>query len=799
MDTLLRNFRYGLRTLARSPGFTVTVVLTLAVAIGVNSAVFSAIDAVLLKSLPFPAADRLVSVEQLEEGATSGGIAPVRLEDWNERNSTFEAITGYAADNVSETSAAEPEFVRRATVAPRFNDVWGIAPALGRALTAADHQVGAPPVVLISDRWWQRRFEADPDVLGKTVRIGIGDLSYTIVGVMPPTFRFPERDVDLWVARIHTPFVLSRTNEWYNGFGRLKPGVSLEQARADLARVQAQLAEQYPDTDDEISVRVDTLDEATVGDVRGSLWLLFGAVSVLLLIACTNIAALLLSRGTRRQQEVSVRLMLGSSQWSVAGQMLTEVAILAVAGALLGLGIAAAAPRALLALAPDFPRIEEVAVDGRIVMYTLAVVLAVTILCGLVPAIRSARAPVREASAEGGRTQVSARHSAQWLLVGVQVALSVTLLAGAGLLVRSFQELWRVERGFESAQVLTFRVSGSLAEPRPNVPQRVENMVAELATLPSVEAVAASSPVPGVLNDRTGFEFVTNEFELVGGEQDPELRIFAENRIVSPTYFDVMQIPLAAGERCRRPQEGATEIMVNRAFEARYFAGRSPLGRELRGASGSVARITGIVGDAREYGLDRAPVPTVYSCTTAITYPPLAFLVRTGGDPMALVETVRRKLNEIEPLRSMYDIAPLEDRIGDAYAQNRLRTLLLALFAGTALSLTCLGVYGTLSYIANLRRREVGLRVALGALQRAIVVQFLVKALRVVGAACGAGLLLALAFGQALSGMLYGVSASDPFTLAAVVLLVVGVAALAAWLPAWRASRIDPMQALREE
>ena len=727
METLLRNVRYAFRTLARTPGFTITVVLTLALGIGANSAVFSAIDKILLQPLTFPEADRLVLVSETREGTPISNTAPVRIEEWNELGTTFDAITGYYTEDVSETSGDLPEKFRLARVAPRFFDVLGVAPAMGRGFTRAESQEGAESVVVISDRYWRTHLDTDPNVLERQLRLG--DQEFSIVGVMPASFRFSDRDVDIWAPRIYLPWMLqNRNNLWYSAFGRLKAGVSLEQARADLGRVQARLAEQYPETDRDVGVLIEPLKETTVSSVRGSLWLLFGAVSVLLLIACTNIAALLLSRAARREQELSVRLSLGASRWTVAAQTLTETALLAVVGAVLGLLVAGAASTAARAFVPEFPRIDEIALDGRVLLYTLLAIMTVTILCGLLPAIRSARRGPGGTMAEGRRTQVSTRHSLQWSFVGVQVALSVVLLAGAGLLIRSFHEISRVDPGFEPHRVLSFRVSGAY-EDFDRLAERVAGILDELRSLPGVEATATSAPVPGVVDDGSGFQFGLTEYELLDGRAVAEQRVLSEFRVVSPSYFATMQIPLVAGELCRaQPPDGSAEdVMVNRAFTARYLAGASAIGLRMTAGGELVRSIVGVVGDAREYALDREPVPTVYACRTEYANPALAFLVRTRGEPTALAEPVRAKIKDLEPLRAVFDVATLEDRIGDEYAQDRLRTVALALFAGTALSLACLGVYGTLSYVVSLRRREVGLRVALGALQINIVSEFLRK------------------------------------------------------------------------
>jgi putative ABC transport system permease protein len=791
LDTLARHLHYGIRSLLRTPGFSLTIVLTLALGTGANTAVFSAINTVLLRPLPFPDADRLVQITQTQQRSSEFSIAPVRLEDWNQQNSSLEAITGYYAEDVSDTSGDIPTKVRRASVAPRFFDVWGAAPAMGRVFSLADHQEGAASVVVIGDRYWRSRLNADPKALGKEVRIGA--LAFSIVGVMPASFRFPDRNVDLWFP-YHDPFTSNRRAVRYNtGIGRLKPGVTLDEARADLDVVQAQLARQYPDTDREIGVRLLPLKKAIVANIGESLWLLFAAVSVLLLISCINIAALMLSRAAHREREIAVRLSIGASRSDVAAQVLIEAAILAFAGALLGLLIGAAGSAEFRRLAPEMPRIDEIALDARVLLYTLASIGIVTFLCGVFPAIRSTRTSLTSTLAEASRTQVAGRQRLQWLLVGMQVALSVTLLAGAGLLLRSFQELSRVNLGFQPRRVLAFRVSASWAEfgNIPRLMQQIDRILDGLGTLPGVEAAATSVTPPGVPN---GYQ---QEFALVEGRASP--RLIAGTAVVSPGYFETMQMPLVAGELCREAPL-AEEVMINRSFAERYLLNSSALGLHLTGdgALTPPPRIAGIVGDARERGIDRVPEPTVYFCQ-APPQPFRVFLVRTHEEPMMLAQAVRLKIKELEPLRSVYEMAPLEEFIGDAFAQNRVRAELLAFFALTALSLACLGLYGTLTYVINLRRREVGLRLALGALRSNIVWEYMLKTLRVVALACAAGLALSMVLKRLLSDMLYGVSPHDPLTLFGVVLIVLITALLAALVPATRAASVEPMRVLREE
>lgn len=793
-----RDGRYALRTLARTPALTAVVVLTLALAIGAVSAVFSAIDAVLLKPLPFPDAERLMRLQETQADGEVTGIAPVRLEDWSRLNSTFEAITSYYLEGVSDTTGDVPEWTQRATVAPRFLEAWGIAPLLGRGFIESDHR-GIPAAVMISERYWRNRLGADPNVLNRHVRIG--ETSQRIVGVLPASFLFLDRGTDLWFpASLDAPFAQARELRWYTGIGRLKAGVTPEQARADLAVVQAGLAEQYPTTDRDIGVRIEPFKEQVAADSRGSLWLVFGAATLLLLIACTNIATLLLTRAAERGREISVRLSLGASRARVAWQAFVEAAVLGITGAAIGLLVAAGASKVLRTLGASIPRIDEITLDGRVLLFTLVCVVLVTILCGLLPALRCIRADLASALASAGRGHVSVRRSLHWPMVGTQVALSVALLAGAGVLIRSLDELARVDAGFDRSQVLTFRLSGSFAETRDfgTLQQRIANVLDELVALPGVDSAATSLNLPGTP------QLFEVEYSITGAATNPDTRIVAEERAVSPGYFTTLGIPFLEGVPCRSGAADNRELIVNRSFVDRYLRGSPAVGSRITSAGPMTApivaagTIAGVVGDVRERGIHREPAPTVYLCINA-SFPTVFFLVRTRADHAAIASAIRRKVKELEPLKAVYNVASLDEQIGDAFAENRMRTIVLASFAATALALACFGIYGTLSYLASLGRREVGLRVALGALRRNIVAQFLLEALRVVALACVAGLALAAALGRMLSGMLFAVSENDPLTLASVIAIVVAVGALAALLPAMRAARIEPMRVLREE
>ena len=503
-----------------------------------------------------------------------------------------------------------------------------------------------------------------------------------------------------------------------------------------------------------------------------------------------------MARTTEREHEISVRFSLGASRLSIVGQLLSEVFALALLGSVAGLLIAAASSRGFHLLAKTLPRAEEIGLDWRIVAYTLAAAMGTTLLCGLFPALRGTRRSLASTLAAGSRTQISTRGTLQWLLVGMQITLAVTLLIGAGLLLRSFQQLSRVYPGFDPSHVLTFQVSGSWGETTEmkNVIQRIDRTLDSLRAMPGVDAASTAAMLPGVLS----------KYQLeykIDGKLDPAHPILADTRTVSVGYFDTMRIALLAGEPCRQALN-TSDVMVNRAFADKYMSNAMPVGHQLSGAVYNDflpnGTIRGIVGDAREQGLNTQPVPTVYSCFNAPNPFP-NYLVRTQGDPMAMVESIRRKIHEIEPSRSVYAFAPLQDHLDDASSENRLRTMLLTIFAATAILLACIGLYGTLSYLGRLRQREVGVRLALGAMRNQIVAQFVFQGVRVATMGCAAGLALGLGMTHFIGSMLYGVSTLDPVTYASVICLMLAVAACASLVPALRASRVEPVQVLRQD
>ena len=795
-ESLIFNLKSAGRFLRKSVSFSVVVILTLALGIGANSGVFSAIDAIILRPLPFPNANQLIAIYQHDYKGRDANrfVAPSRLEDWNRMNSTFQAISGYYFDDLSETSGSLPEKVTECLVAPRFFEVMGISPMLGREFATNEEHWGGPSAVLISYRYWQRRFHGDSAVLGQ--KIHVGGYTSSIVGVMPQSFQFPNADVDMWTTSApDAPFAQRRDETWFTVIGRMKPGVGRHAATADLLKVQAQLGKQFPKPDAELTLETVALKDVIVGDSRSSLWLLYGSVSLLLLIACSNIAALLLARTMEREHEISIRFSLGASRLTIIIQLLSEVFSLALLGSAAGLFIAAASARAFHMLAKTLPRADEIRLNWQIVAYTLIAAVLVTILCGLFPALRGTRKALAHSLAAGSRTQVSGGGTIQWLLVGIQITLAVTLLIGAGLLLRSFDQLARVYPGFDSSHVLTFQISGSWGETTDmaKVIRRIDRSLETLKGMPGVEAASTAAMLPGVPS------LYELQFKL-DGKVEPGHPILADSRYVSAGYFETMRIPLLAGQGCRTGS--TTDLMVNRAFVEKYLHGGSPIGQQIAGAAYNdflpSGMIRGIVGNAREEGLNAASVPTVYSCFSAPTPFP-NYLVRTHGDPMSMAETIRRRIHEIDPERSVYAFASLQDHLDDASSENRLRTWLLTVFASTAVLLACIGLYGTLSYLCKLRHREIGVRLALGAVRNQIVIRFLLQGLRVASIGCVAGLALAFLLGHFIDSMLYGVSSLDPATYCGVVCVILLIASCASLLPAIRAAQVEPVQVLREE
>jgi len=789
--------RAALRPLARRPGLSATIILTLALAIGANSAIFSAVDAVLLQPLPFPSADRLVAVYERNRALRQATqlVAPGRLEEWNARNHTFDGLAAMYFENMTDTTGALPERVAAMRTSPRFFAVLGAAPALGRTPTPEEERFGGPPVAVVSDAFWRDRLNGDPSAAGR--KLILGGVIYTIIGVMPAAFRYPTERTEVWLpTRAPASFLQVRTARLYTAFGRMKPGVTIDEAQADLDGVQARLGEEFPQTDRGWGSALVPMKEEQIGGVRRSLWLLLGAVALVLLAACGNVACLMLADAVRREQEIAIRFVLGAHRRTVVGQLLVEGVVLAVIGAAAGLLIAYGGIAALRAAAAELPRIADVRLDLRLVILTFAGGVATTLLFALAPALQATRHDGVDALARGGRGCVGGRQRVQRVLVAGQIALAIVLLVGAALLIRSFERMQHISPGFDPEHVLTFRMSAQWSERADAVVQRQARTIVRLNALPGVESSAFSQLVPG------GLTIPPGEFQIAG--RDRSEKTFAIGRSVSAGYFRTLHIPILAGGTCSSDPSTPpfSKVLVTRAFADRFFPSESPIGHvmtwsgmppDLRG------EIVGVVGDVTENGLLSGAPPIVYWCTYNPYWPDPYFLVRTASSHPASMADIRAALREIEPQRAVYAVRPLNELVAASIAQRRVNTILLTLFASTALLLAAMGLYGVLSQLVASRTREIGVRMALGARTGQILALVARQAAAVTALGIAAGLAGGFALARLMGTLVFGISTRDPLTFVAVLIVLACVAAATAYVPARRAARLDPVDALRIE
>lgn len=773
------------------------VVVTLALGIGANSAIFSAVDAVLLRPLPYSDADRLVAVYErnLARPQATQLLAPGRLEEWNAQNHTFAGLAASYFENMTDTTGPMPERVAAMRTSPRFFTVLGVAPALGRTPTAEEERFGGPAVAVVSDAFWRTRLDADPAVIGR--RLVLGGAAVTVVGVMPPSFQYPTAATEVWVpTRAPQFFLQARSARLYTAFGRLQPGVTPEQAVHDLTAVQTQLGARYPDTDRGWGAAIVPLKEEQVGGVRRSLWLLLAAVTLVLLAACGNVACLLLADATRREREIAVRIALGADRLTVLRQLMTEGLLLAACGGAAGLVVAGVGTNALRTMANQVPRIAAIRLDIRLVWLTLAIAAASTVAFALAPALHMAHVDPAPALAATGPRHSGRRRLLQGMLAAGQMALAVVLLVSAGLLIRSFQRLQAVSPGFDQASVVTFRMSAQWSERPGVVVQRHARTLERLRALAGVEAAALSQLPPASLLIPPG------EFHIVGRREDE--KTFAAARSVSAGYFRTLHIPLLTGTTCSEDPAAPpySSALVTRAFVDRYLPEGDAVGHALTTPGlppGTQATIRGVVGDVRENGVMKAPEPLIYWCGYNGYWPDPYFLVRTTFERPATLNDIRAGLREIEPARAMYAVRPLADLLAESTSQQRVNTILLTLFGAAALALASLGLYGVLSQLVAARQREIGVRLAVGARPADIMRLVLAHAGALTGAGAAIGLAAAFGGAQLMSGLVFGIAPRDPVTFVVAPLLLAIAAVAAAAIPATRAASTDPVHALRAE
>jgi predicted permease len=800
MQTLWHDLRYGARTLAKSPAFAAVAVLSLALGIGANTAIFSVVDAVLLRPLPYRDPARLVAV--LHDGWKP--VAPANFLDWREQNRTFEAMAAAQVWGPSLTGRDRPEELHALRLSANMFRVLGVEPSLGRTFAEGEDEPGRDRVVVLGDGIWRRRFGADPRIVGQTVTLD-GE-SYTVVGVMPHGFQF----APFWAtkAELWSPLALGarasdRRGQSLRVFARLKDGVTREQAQADMEAINRRLAEAYPEANKGLTVSVDSLHEKAVGRARPALLLLLGAVGFVLLIACANVANLMLARGAARRKEMAVRLALGASRLRVVRQLLTESVMLALLGGAAGLLIAVWGVAALVALGPEvLPRAQGVGLDARVLSFTLALSVATGLLFGLAPALQTTKPDLNESLKDRSRgaTAGRKRDRVRRLLVVAEVALSLVLLVGGGLMLRSFLRLTSVDPGFDPRGVLTMTVplNGSGHKTDAERAAFFEQLLTQVRALPGVKSASAINHLP------LGGDVWTLGFKVEGQpEPPPGQKPGAVYRVILPDYFRAMGAALVEGRDfdARDDARGAAVVIVNESLARAAWPGLDPLGKRITVSDETNPReVVGVVRDLKQGEWAAEPKPEMYLPHAQAASPSgMTLVVRAAGDPLKLAPAVQSRVWAIDKSLPVSGVMSMEEVISGAVGPQRLNALLLGVFAAAALLLAVVGIYGVMSYTVAERTHEIGLRMALGAEGRDVLRMVVGQGLALASVGLAVGLAGALALTRLMSGLLYGVSATDPLVFGGVALVLTLAALLASYLPARRATKVDPMVALRYE
>jgi len=806
--SIWQDVRYAVRGLARRPGFAAVVVATLTLGIGANAAIFSVVNGILLRPLPFAEPERLVQLGQQDPYWT---VSEPEFMDYRRGARAFERVAAYAGSDVSLTGTGEPERVEAARVSDDFFATLGVAPARGRAFAPDEEAPGSgpAPVVIISDALWRRRFGADPGIVGRSVIVN--NAPRTVVGVMPPHLDFPSPRTALWLPlRLNPDSLWTRNNHYLTVIARLAPGVTAERAGAQLNTLARRWMRDFPETyfpDKPLTVAVTPVRDAILGATRPFLVALLGAVGFVLLIACVNVANILLARGESRRKELAIRTALGASGRRLARQLLTESALLAGAGGALGLLVAWLGARALVALAPSaVPRLDLVAMDARVLAFTAAVALATGLLFGLAPALRATRGVAAETLKRGGKgSATGGSHRTRRALVVTEVALAVVMLAGAGLMLRSLAKLRAIELGFDQRDVLTMRLSLPAAEyDDARAAEYYRELTARAATLPGVLGAAAVRQLPLEREGDDGWSIAVDGRTPRAISEAP----VATPAQVTPDYFRVMRIPLLRGRGFTAADraDAAPVAVVNETMARQLWPGAYPVGRTLRMFSEGKPWVTvvGVVRDVRSNGL-LVDVPAVmyfpHAQTGASTYSTprsMALVVRTAGDPAALAGALRRTVRALDANVPISAVQSMDQVVAGRLASRRFSTVLLGSFAALALALAGVGIYGVIAFGVSQRTYELGLRMALGAQRRAVLRLVVAEALGMTLVGLGLGLAGALAVGYLARSLLVGVPVADVPTLALVSAALAGVAILASALPARRASLVSPTEALRD-
>jgi len=808
LDTLFQDLRFALRMLRKSPGFTAVAVLTLALGIGANASIFSVVYAVLLKALPYPQPDRLVMVYEnvnLPSYQNSRNeVTPGNYSDWADQNSVFENMAAYRNRSFNLTGAGEPLRVEGESVSANFFTTLRIVPALGRMFSPEEDSPAASHVVVMSDELWKGHFGSDSQILGQ--KLLLDGESYAVIGVAPPGFHFPDLDDQLWVPLAPSPTERSnRGSHYLEVFARLKPGVTLQQAQAEMSVIAKHLTELYPQSNTGQTVRLVPLHEDLAGPVRPTLFVLWGAVGLVLLIVCANVANLLLARASARQREIAVRLALGASRFRLFRQLLTESTLLAVFGCSLGLLLARWDVSALKVLAASrLPRTDEFSLNARVLLFSVVIAVFAGLLAGLAPALQNDRGNLHDTLQAGAReSSVGARLRIRNLLVVVETALGVVVVIGAGLLLRSFLRIEQAPLGFQPQGVLTFRAipRGQKYSSLPQSAAFYRQAIERIDTLPGVNSAAAVTFIP-LTFVRGSKGFTIEGRPPIAPGQIP----MAGYDVVTPVYFATMRIPLRQGRDFSWSDTPETQalIIINEAMAKTYWPNEDALGKRIRqgNADDPWLTIAGVVGDIREFDPLTPPRPTMYFPVTQ--FPGSGgilrdWIVRTAGDPLTVASSVRGAIWDVDKDLAVTRVRTMEEVRSLSIASQRLNLLLFALFAALALILATVGIYGVMAYSVAQRTREIGIRVALGARRNDLLCLVLTQGFRLAALGLLVGMAAALVLARFMTSMIYGVSSTDAATFIAVALLLASAALAACYIPARRAMRVDPMVALRYE
>jgi predicted permease len=816
MSGYLQDLRFALRMLAKNLGFTVIAVLTLALGIGANTALFSVVNGVLLNPLPYWESERLVTLYWHTPQFERSSISYPNFLDWARENHSFSDVAAYRGDNFNLTGTGEPERVSAEMVSASFFPLLGVKPLIGRTFRREEDRLGAGPVVLITEGLWKRRFGSSKDIVGHSITLN--GTAYTVIGVIPANFHYEannfdaQKDVFVPIGQWTDPSFRDRkVNMGMDAVARLKPGVSFEQAKADVDALGQHLAEAYPDPNRGTGITVLPLKQDLVGDIRPFLLVLLAAVGFVLLIACVNVANLLLARSTARIREISVRMALGAGRARIIGQLLAESVLLGIGGGILGLLLAFAGTRAALRLLPEaLPRADEIGMDARVLVFTLLISVVTGILFGLVPALKMHDTDLHETLKEGGRGSSGGRHRAQGVFVVVEMALALILLAGTGLMVRSLLKLWSVDPGFDAHNVLTFFISSPTMESSAAAERaRWRAVTDKLTAIPGVTAASLSAGAMPMEGDSEVPFWIEGQPKPAAPTEMKQTLFYT----VQPDYLKAMRIPLKRGRfLISNDNEHSPPVtVIDDRFAKIAFGNEDPIGKRVNfDVLGVWAEIVGVVGHVNQWGLDSDASASIQAqCYLQMAQVPdrfvpivsnhLGVVLRSEGPPMSQATSIRRSLQQVNGQMVMFDEQTMENVISTSLAARRFSMALLGIFSGLALVMACVGIYGVIAYLVGQRTHEIGVRMALGA-DRWDVLRMIVGAgARMAAIGVTIGLIAAFVLTRVMENMLFGISAHDPLTFLAVAFLLIVIAVAATYIPAWRAAKVNPTVALHYE